>query len=329
MHSYILRRFSYMLLLIVAVSAVGYLIIELPPGSFVESRIAQLETQGARVDQAIIDSLRRQYDLDKPVYARYVLWLLKLVRGNLGYSLQWNRPVAELIAERLPATLLLSMFSLVFVYVVAIPIGISSAVRQYSFTDYLFTFVGFVGLATPNFLLALGLMYLFYDTFGVSLTGLFSAAYRTAPWSFAKFLDMLKHLPIPIIVVGTAGTAGLIRVMRGSLLDELRKQYVIVARSKGINERKLLFRYPVRVALNPIISTVGWALPGIFSGEVITSIVLSLPTTGALFYGALRAQDMYLGGSIMVLLSALVIVGTFLSDMLLVWADPRIRFERS
>ena len=319
----------YMFILLALVSLVGYIIIELPPGSYVETRIAQLETQGARVDQAMIDSLIRQYDLDKPVYARYVRWVGKFLQGNLGYSLQWNKPVVELVSERMPATLLLSLFSLVFVYVVAIPIGIYSAVRQYSIGDYVFTFGGFIGLATPNFLLALALMYFFYSVFGVSLTGLFSATYRSAPWSFAKFLDLLKHLPIPIIVVGTAGTAGLIRVMRGCLLDELKKQYVIVARSKGVSERVLLFRYPVRVALNPIISTVGWALPGIFSGQVITSIVLSLPTIGALFYSALRAQDMYLAGSIMVLLSALTIIGTFISDMLLAWADPRIRFERS
>jgi peptide/nickel transport system permease protein len=319
----------YMFILLALVSLVGFIIIELPPGSYVETRIAQLETQGARVDQAMIDSLIRQYDLDKPVYSRYARWLGKFMQGNLGYSLQWNKPVVELVGERMPATLLLSLFSLVFVYAVAIPIGIYSAVRQYSVGDYLFTFGGFIGLATPNFLLALALMYFFYSVFGVSLTGLFSALYRSAPWSFAKFLDLLKHLPIPIVVVGTAGTAGLIRVMRGCLLDELKKQYVIVARSKGVSERTLLFRYPVRVALNPIISTVGWALPGIFSGQVITSIVLSLPTIGALFYSALRAQDMYLAGSIMVLLSALTIIGTFISDMLLAWADPRIRFDRS
>ena len=317
-----------MIVLVALVSVIGYFLIELPPGDYVETYIASLMTSGAHVEQDVADSLRRQYALDKPVYYRYFNWVSKVLRGNLGYSLQLNKPVSELIVERLPATLLLSLFSLVFVYAAAIPIGIYSAIRQYSFADYLFTFVGFIGLATPNFLLALGLMYLFFSVFDVSLTGLFSAVYRNAPWSFAKFLDLAKHLPIPIIVVGTAGTAGLIRVMRGCLLDELKKQYVIVARSKGVKESRVLFRYPVRVALNPIISTVGWTLPSIFSGQVITSIVLSLPTTGALFYFALQSQDMYLAGSIMVLLSTLTILGTFVSDMLLVWADPRIQLER-
>jgi len=325
---YVIRRLIYMVILVGAISLVGFIIIELPPGSFLEVRIAQLETQGQRVDEAQIAALRKQYDLDSPQYARYLKWVWKMLHGNLGMSFQWNRPVLDLVAERFPATILLSLFTLIFTYTVAVPIGIYSATHQYSPGDYFFTFIGFIGLATPNFLLALILLFLFYRYFGVSLTGLFSPQYTTASWGIGKFMNMLAHLPIPIIVIGTAGTAGLIRVMRGCLLDELKKQYVITARAKGVTERVLLFKYPVRVAINPIISTIGWTLPGIFSGQVITSIVLSLPTIGALFYGALMMQDMYLAGSSVVILCTLTVIGTFISDLLLVWIDPRIRYER-
>ncbi|TET12590.1 ABC transporter permease, partial [Candidatus Aerophobetes bacterium] len=225
-------------------------------------------------------------------------------------------------------TVAISIFTLLFTYVVAIPIGIYSATHQYSIADYGFTIAGFAGLATPNFLLALILMFVFYKYFGLSAGGLFSPAYQLAPWSVAKFLDMLKHLPIPIIVIGTAGIASLIRVMRGCLLDELRRQYVITARAKGVSERRLLFKYPVRVAINPIVSTIGWVLPAIVSGETITAIVLSLPTTGPLLFAALRAQDMYLAGSTIMFLTVLTLIGTLLSDFLLVWIDPRIRYEK-
>jgi len=224
---------------------------------------------------------------------------------------------------------MISLFTLIFTYAVAIPIGIYSATHQYSVGDYTFTVIGFAGLATPNFLLALILMFLFYKYFGLSVGGLFSPQYLTATWSVDKFIDMLKHLPIPIIVIGTAGTAWIIRVMRGCLLDELRKQYVITARAKGVAERTLLFKYPVRIAINPIISTIGWTLPGIISGETITAIVLSLPTTGPLLFQALLNQDMYLAGSTVMFLTFLTVIGTLISDILLVWMDPRIRYERS
>ncbi len=329
MLSYVIRRLVYMVIILVMVSVVGYTIIELPPGDYVTSYITQLEATGQRVGEEMVQALRRQYGLDLPIYLRYFKWVWKMLHGDFGMSFQWNKPVAELVAERLPMTVMISIITLFATYVVAIPIGIYSATHQYSLSDYGFTTIGFVGLATPNFLLALILMYLFYTNFGLSIGGLFSAEFVREGWSFAKFVDMLKHLPVPIIVIGTAGTAGLIRVMRGCLLDELRKQYVITARAKGVKERALLFKYPVRVAINPIISTIGWILPAIVSGETITAIVLSLPTTGPLLFSALLSQDMYLGASIVVLLTFLTVLGTLISDILLVWIDPRIRFEKS
>ena len=288
----------------------------------------QLAHSGQPVDKAQLASLRKRYGLDLPVYAQYFKWIWKMLHGDLGRSFQLNKPVSKLIAERLPFTMTLSLFTLVFVYAVAIPIGIYSATHQYSVGDYASTTIGFVGLATPNFLLALILMFLFFKYFGLSVGGLFSPEYIWAPWSIGKFIDMLKHLPIPIIVIGTAGTAGLIRVMRGCLLDELRKQYVITARAKGVEERALLFKYPVRMAINPIVSTIGWMLPAIFSGETITAIVLSLPTTGPLLFSALMAEDMFLAASILMILGFLTVIGTFLSDILLIWIDPRIRYEK-
>ena len=328
MLSYIIRRFVYMVILLWVVSIAGFIILELPPGNYLDTYIARLESQGAKVDESAIASLKKQYDLDSPTYVRYFKWVWKLLHGNFGVSFWQERPVLDLIAERFPMTIALSMLSTIFVYTVAVPIGIYSATHQYSAGDYFFTFVGFTGLAIPNFLLALVLMFVFYKWFGVSLTGLFSSQYATATWSMGKFMDLLAHFPIPIIVIGTAGTAGLLRVMRGCLLDELKKQYVITARAKGVAERALLFKYPLRVAINPVISTIGWMLPGIFSGEVITAIVLSLPTTGSLFYGALIMQDMYLAASILIIMSFLTIIGTFISDLLLVWIDPRIRYEK-
>jgi peptide/nickel transport system permease protein len=252
----------------------------------------------------------------------------KMLHGDFGYSLDWKKPVSELLAERVPLTVVISLFSVLFVYVVAIPIGIYSATRQYSFLDYVFTVIGFAGLAIPSFILALVMMVVAMKFLGLSVGGLFSMEYLTQPWSFAKFVDMLKHLPVPIVVIGAGGTAGLIRVMRGCLLDELRKQYVITARAKGLSEVRLLFRYPVRVAVSPIVSTIGWMLPGIVAGETITAIVLNLPTTGPMLFTALMSQDMFLAGSIVMILTCLTVVGTFLSDLLLVWIDPRIRMEK-
>ncbi len=329
MLSYILRRCIYMVVILLVVSVLAFIIIQLPPGDFLTSYIVQLAQGGEAVDMAQIASLRKQYGLDLPIYAQYFQWMWKMFHGDMGQSFKYNyKPVSQLLAERLPFTVMLSLLTLVFTYVVAIPIGIYSATHQYSIGDYAFTLVGFSGLAVPNFLLAFILMLLFYKYFGFSIGGLFSPAYILAPWSVSKFIDLLKHLPIPIIVIGTAGTAGLIRVMRGCLLDELRKQYVITARAKGVAEGALLFKYPVRVAINPIISTIGWTLPAIVSGETITAIVLSLPTTGPLLFEALMMQDMYLAGSTIMFLTFLTVVGTLISDILLVWIDPRIRYEK-
>ena len=327
MHFFV-RRAVYMLAVLLIVSIVSFIIIELPPGDYLTFYVMQLEATGQEVDEARLAALEMQYGLDLPVTARYFKWMRNIFRGNLGQSFQWNRPVAELLGERLPLTILVSFFTFAFVYVIAIPVGIYSATHQYSLGDYVFTVIGFSGMAIPNFLLALILMFLFYKYLGISVTGLFSSEYLTESWSLAKFVDLLKHLPVPVIVIGTAGTAGLIRVMRGTLLDELKKQYVVTARAKGMKERALLFKYPVRVAINPIVSTMGWMLPAIVSGETITAIVLSLPTTGPLLIQALLSQDMYLAGSTVMLLTALTVIGTFLSDMFLSALDPRIRYER-
>ena len=328
MLSYIIRRSLYMIIILLMVSVVAFVVIQLPPGDFLTTLIADLKARGISVDRDQMRALEKQYGLDLPVYAQYFKWVWNMLHGNFGRSFEWNEPVSMLIARRLPLTITISLLTLFFVYAMSIPIGIYSATHQYSIGDYSFTIFGFAGLAIPNFLLALILMFFFYKYFGLSTGGLFSLKYQIAPWSLGKVIDLLKHLPIPIIVIGTAGTAGLIRVMRGCLLDELRKQYVITARAKGVSERTLLFKYPVRVAINPIISTIGWTLPAIVSGETITAIVLSLPTTGPLLFGALMIQDMYLAGSTVMFLTFLTVIGTLISDILLVWIDPRIRYEK-
>lgn len=326
---YVIRRIIYMVVVLAVVSLVAFIVIQLPPGDFLTSYVAQLGQTGETVDQETIAALRKQYGLDRPIYMQYFMWVWNFAQGNFGYSFSWGKPVRDLIGERLRLTVILSLCTLIFTYIIAIPIGIYSATHQYRIGDYTFTTIGFAGLATPNFLLALILMWLFYKYFGLSLGGLFSSEYVEASWSLGKVVDMLKHFPIPIIVIGTAGTAGLIRVMRSCMLDELRKQYVITARAKGIAEGTLLFKYPVRMAINPIISTIGWTLPAIVSGETITAIVLSLPTIGPLLFKALISQDMYLAGSTIMLLTFLTVIGTFISDLLLVWVDPRIRYEKS
>lgn len=325
---YIMRRILYMIPTLLIISIISFIIIQLPPGDYLTSYIAHLREQGEIVDEALIASLEKRYGLDQPIYVQYFKWIKGVLHGNFGQSFEWNKPVSELIWGRLTLTVVISLFSLIFIYVVAIPIGIYSATHQYSPSDYFFTSVGFLGLATPNFLLALVLMFLFYKYFGLSVGGLFSPQFIEAPWSLAKVMDMINHMWIPVIVIGTAGTCGLIRVMRGTLLDELRKQYVITARAKGVSERKLLFKYPVRVAINPIVSTIGWTLPDIISGATITAIVLSLPTTGPLLLRALMSQDMYMAGSFILILAILTVIGTLISDILLACLDPRIRYER-
>ena len=327
MAAYVIRRVIYAVVTLLVVSVVAYVIIQLPPGDYLTSYIMRLEMQGGEVTDAEVETLKREYGFDLPPHLRYFKWMANLLRGDLGRSFFYNRQVLELLAERLPLSLLVSLLALLFTYLVSIPVGIYSATHQYSFWDYTLSFVGFIGLATPNFILALLLMFFFFKTFGLSIGGLFSPEYLLEPWSWGKFVDMAKHLPVPVIVIGTAGTAGLIRVMRGLMLDEMTKQYVVTARAKGVGERRLLFKYPVRVSLNPIVSTIGWTLPAIVSGQTITAIVLSLPTVGPLLLEALVNEDIILAGSVVMILSFLTVLGTLLSDLLLVVLDPRIRFE--
>ena len=328
MVSYIFRRILYMIPTLLAISVVSFIIIQLPPGDYLTSYVAGLAEQGESINNATLVALRERYGLDQPWYVQYWKWISGIVfRGDFGQSFEWNRPVNELIWNRLGLTFAVSFSALVFVWVVAIPIGIYSAVKKYSLGDYVATFVGFIGLAVPNFLLALVFMYIAYRYFGQSVGGLFSPAYIDAPWSWSKLVDLLKHLWIPMVVLGTAGTAWQIRTVRANLLDELSRPYVVTARAKGVSETRLLLKYPVRLALNPFVSSLNDILVQLVSGAAIVSIVLSLPTTGPLLLQALMSQDMYLAGSFILMLSVLTVVGTLLSDILLAWLDPRIRYR--
>ncbi len=327
MASYIVRRLIYMVILLLALSVVTFALIELPPGDYATTFVETMRQRGVILDQDAIDSLVERFGLGQPLYQKYLRWFGDLLRGDMGESFQYNVAVTRLIGERLALTASLSLATLFLAYGIAIPIGVYSATRQYSIGDYTFTILGFIGLATPNFLLALILMFFTFKFFGWSVGGLFSPDYLLAPWSPAKFFDLLKHLPVPLIVIGTAGTAALIRIMRGTLLDELGKQYVVTARVKGLHERRLSIKYPIRMAINPLVSTVGYILPEIISGETLVAIVLSLPTVGPLLLTALLNQDQFLAGSLILMLGALGIIGTMVSDMLLVVVDPRIRFE--
>ena len=327
MGDYLIRRVLLMIPTVFAISVITFVIIQLPPGDFLTSYITSLESSGQVVDQSTIDSLREQYGLGDPVWVQYWKWITGVLTGDFGQSFQWQRPVADLIGERLVLTIVLSLSSLLLIWALSFPIGIYSAVRQYSPGDYLFTLLSFIGLGVPNFLLALVLMWFSYSWFGITVTGLFSNEYVDASWSAGKVLNLLSNLWIPTIVLGLGGVAGLIRIMRANLLDELHKPYVVTARAKGVAERDLIVKYPVRVALNPFVSTIGWTLPGIVSGSIIVSVVLNLPTTGPLLLTALQSQDMYLAGAIILLLSVLTVIGTLISDLLLAWLDPRIRFE--
>lgn len=313
---------------LIVISLISFAIIQLPPGDYLTTYVAELQSQGETVDDATLQQLKQRYGLGLPIHQQYFRWVKNiLLEGDMGQSFTWGRPVNDLIWDRLGLTMVITLVTIIFIWIVALPIGIYSAMRQYSLGDYLATFAGFLGLATPNFLLALVLMYVSLKYFGQSVGGLFSPEYLDAPWSLAKVIDMLSHLWIPVIILGTAGTAGLIRIMRANLLDELHKPYVTTARAKGVPERRLIWRYPVRVAMNPFISTIGWTLPQLVSGSIIVSVVLNLPTTGPLLLQALQQQDMYLAGSFIMIVSALTVVGTLISDILLAWLDPRIRYQ--
>jgi peptide/nickel transport system permease protein len=328
MLQFIIRRTFMMIPTLFAISVVTFIIIQLPPGDFFTTYISNMASMGEAVDQTVVEKIKTEYGFDQPIYIQYVKWITKIVtQGDFGRSFQRGKPVADLIGERMWLTVALSLFALVITWIIAFPIGIYSAVRQYSIGDYIFTFFGFIGLAVPSFLLALVLMYVAFKYFNQSVGGLFSPAFSDAPWSMAKVGDLLQHLWIPTIIIALEGTAGLIRVMRANLLDELHKPYYTTAKAKGLSEFNALMEYPVRVALNPWVSSIGWILPGLVSGATIISVVLNLPTTGPMQLQALLNQDMYLAGAFVLLLSTLTVVGTLLSDILLAWLDPRIRYQ--
>jgi peptide/nickel transport system permease protein len=327
MIAFLVRRLFLAILTVWAVSVLSYLVIQLPPGDYITSYIAQMSASGSAVSEQEAQMLREQYGLDQPVYIQYIRWMSMVLRGNFGMALEYGRPVAEVIGDRIWLTMVVSGAAILFTWLVALPIGIYSAVRQYSFGDYVATFIGFIGLAIPSFMLALILMYLGFKYFNANIGGLFSEQYSQAPWSFAKLWDLAKHLPLPALILGLAGTAQLIRIMRANLLDELGRPYVMTGRARGLSETRLILTYPVRVALNPFASTIGYLLPYVVSGSIIVSLVLSLPTVGPLLLKALIAQDMFLAGTIVLMLGVMTVIGTFLSDLLLLWIDPRIRFE--
>jgi peptide/nickel transport system permease protein len=327
MLTYIARRLVLAVFTVWAVSLLAFAIIQLPPGDYITSYIAQMAATGSIVSEQEAENLRIQYGLDQPIYVQYYKWMVMIARGNFGMSMEWRRPVGEVIGDRLWLTMIVSFAALLLTWTLALPIGVYSAVRQYSLGDYLFTFAGFIGLAVPNFLLALVILYFGFVFFDANIGGLFSVEYQDAPWSWAKLWDFLKHLPIPALILGLAGTAQQIRIMRANLLDELRKPYVVTARAKGLPEAKVILKYPVRVALNPFASTIGYLFPYIVSGSIIVSLVLSLPTVGPLLLKALIAQDMFLAGTIVLMLGLMTVVGTLISDIILVWIDPRIRLE--
>jgi peptide/nickel transport system permease protein len=327
MLTYIIRRILYMIPTMFAISVVVFFIIQLPPGDYLTTLVAALSSQGETVNQDAIHALEERYGLDQPWYVQYYYWMRNiLLHFDFGNSFEYNRPVTDLIGQRLLFTVLISTGALLLTWAIAFPVGIYSAVRKYTIGDYILTFLAFLGLAIPEFMIALILLYVSFKYFDQSVGGLFSSQYVDAPWSFAKFTDLMAHLWIPIVIVGVASTAALIRIMRANLMDELNKPYVTTARAKGLTEHRLIMKYPVRMALNPFVSTSGFILPGLVSGETIIGIVLSLPTMGPLLLSALQSQDMYLAGAIILMTSVLTVIGTLLSDILLAWLDPRIRY---
>ena len=325
MLAYLLQRLGLALITIWAITVVTFIILKLPPGDFVDAYVASAAAGGSSISAAEADAMREAYGLNQPLLVQYARWLAHIVVGDFGRSFEYGRPVTEVIGDRLWLTMALSLGAIVVTWGLALPIGIYSAVRQYSIGDYIFTFLGFIGLAIPNFLLALIIMYFGLRWFNLSVGGLFSADQQLAAWSWTKLWDLICHLPVPMLILSLGGTAQLVRIMRANLLDELRKPYVMTARARGLAERKVIFRYPVRAALNPFASTIGYLLPYTVSGSVIISVVLSLPTVGPLLLRALLSQDMLLASTIILMLGVLTVAGTLISDLLLMWIDPRIR----
>ena len=325
MLSYLIQRILIMIPTLFAISIITFVIIQLPPGDYLSTYIAELQSQGENVDISKIEALRAQYGLDKSMIEQYWFWVIGLLQGDLGFSFEYQLPVSEIVGDRLLLTLILNFTTILFIWLVSFPIGIYSATHQYSWGDYGLTFIGFIGLATPNFLLALVLLYFANVWFGTSIGGLMDPYYIDQPWSSAKVLSILEHLWVPVVVIGTSGTASMIRRLRANMLDELQKQYVITAKAKGLHPLKALIKYPLRTSLNPFIADIGNMLPQIISGSAIVSMVLSLPTTGPMLISALQSQDMYLAGSFLIFLAMLTVIGMFLSDLALAWLDPRIR----
>lgn len=323
----VVQRLLLLPFLLVVFSILVFVLVQAPPGDFLTSYVSSLAASGSSVDLAQVESLKRQFGLDEPFLIQYVRWMQNLLRGDLGLSLEYQRPNLELIGEHLLLTILLALFSFVLTWVIAIPAGIYSATHPRSSLDYILAVVNYIGVATPNFMLALILMWVAFSRFGISVTGLFSPEYVQAPWSLGRFVDLVKHIWLPVIVLGIAGTARLTRIMRANLMDELNKPYVVTARAKGLSEWHLILKYPVRVAINPLVSTIGWYLPQLFSGSLIVATVMNLPNIGPLLLRALISQDMYLAGAILLIYCLLTVVGTLISDVLLAWVDPRIRME--
>ena len=327
MLTYIIHRLLIMVPTLIAISVVIFTIINLPEGNYFTTYIAELQSQGESANVAKIHFLEAQYGFDRPLWEQYLYWAGGLLRGDMGYSFAYNLPVSQVVGDRLALTAIVSVATIIFTYIVAFPIGIYSATHQYGWTDHTLTLFGFLGLATPNFLLALVLVYFAHVYFGISVGGLMDPRYVDRAWSWQKAGSVLAHLWIPVIVIGMAGTASMIRRLRANLLDELQKQYVVTARAKGLHPVKLLFKYPLRMALNPFISDIGSLLPHIISGAAIVSVVMSLPTTGPMLLDALRSQDMYLAGSFLMFMAFLTVIGVFVSDLALALLDPRIRLQ--
>jgi peptide/nickel transport system permease protein len=327
MYQYFLRRICIMGITLVVISALVFIIIQLPPGDYLTTYIEELKAQGEVVDPKKITFLRSQYGLDKPMTTQYFVWLAGMLQGDFGYSFEYDLPVSDIVGDRMWLSMILNFATVLFVYIMSFPIGVYSATHQYSWGDHGLTFIGFLGLATPNFLLALILLYFANVWFGTSIGGLMEPEFIDQPWTWGKIKSVLAHLWVPVVVIGTSGTAGMIRRLRANLLDELQKQYVVTGRAKGLGELRLLIKYPMRMALNPFIADIGSLLPQVVSGSVIVSAVMSLPTTGPMLLSALQSQDMYLAGSFLMFLAVLTVIGMFVSDVLLAMLDPRIRLD--
>ena len=326
MFAYLIRRVFIMVPTLLAISVLIFVIIQLPPGDYLTTLVNELRSQGETVNQEKIEFLRQQYGFDKSLVEQYLMWVAGMAQGDFGFAFEYNLPVTEVVGDRLFLSMIVAIGTIIFTYLVAFPIGVYSATHQYSVTDHTLTFIGFLGLATPNFLLALIFLYFANVTFGTSIGGLMDPSYIDAPWSWGKFLSILEHLWIPVVVIGTSGTAGMIRRLRANLLDELEKPYVVTARAKGLPPMRAL-KYPLRMALNPFISDIGNLLPQVISGATIVAVVLSLPTTGPLLLRALQSQDMYLAGFLLMCLAVLTVIGVFVSDIALAALDPRIRLH--